>query len=281
MQLVKMLLIMVALFGTAACSPAGAANPPPSDPPATEANVVKGRVTDTRGNPVPGATISIAGYTGTGANVSEYVQTDANGLYRKPVPSGLYTVEGEATITFGGETFRLYLHPADDDCESQFSADGIVKDFTLRLTGLKRCLLGPDPNNYNSYSGGTVFMNHAFPRSLPASAELTFTLTPTGPLLDGGVGETLTFTRPASAVDGGYSDPLETTMYLHDIPVGTYRIAGTVTLPDGSRQALRFGPYLSYEPADTYEFGFEAVRMYPYGIRVTNLDVYDPEWAGR
>ena len=255
-----------------------ASTPPASQP---EPNVVQGRVTDQQGDPVAAATVTISGYTGNGANVVEHAQTDANGYYRHAVPAGLYNVDAEAVMDYQGETFHLYLQPADGSCEELYSEAGIIKDFTLKLTGLQTCLNSADPTNYNNYSGGTLYLNHAFPRNLPADAQLTILLTPTRPLLDGSQGEVLRFTRSAAAADSGYGATLERTMYLHDIPIGTYRVSGHVLLPDGTQQPLRFGPYLAYEPADTYDIGFEAVRMWPYGIRVTSIDVFDPSWSGQ
>ncbi|HLF40962.1 MAG TPA: carboxypeptidase-like regulatory domain-containing protein [Acidimicrobiia bacterium] len=104
-----------------------------------EANTIKGTVRDEQGDPVAGARITAAGYTGTGANKVEKATSNASGRYRLPVVSGLYTVRGEATVVYEGRSYVLYLHPADNNCDQQMSAGGIVKDFVLRLSGLQKC----------------------------------------------------------------------------------------------------------------------------------------------
>lgn len=255
-------------------------NPPPNNgnTPA-EANVVKGRVTDMLGDPVPNATITISGYTGTGTNVVEEAITDAQGHYRKTVPSGLYDVDAQVELSFNGETYSLYLHPAEGSCgEEAFSADGIVRNFLFKVSGFKECPAGLDPSNYHSYSGGTVAVNYAHPQTLPDEAVATFTLTPQGPLADGSQGEVLSVTRTVQALKSFSGQP-GTSLYLFDIPLGTYQITGTVTLPGGTIEPLQFGHYVNGGQASSFVFSFEAYAMWPYGIRLANISMYDANWT--
>jgi len=262
--------------------------PAPSAPGA-EVNVIKGVVRDEQRDPVARARIRIAGYTGnpngmSSADFIREVETDAGGAYRLPVPAGLYGVSGQADLVFEGKTYKaLYLHPADGNCKQQMSNGGIVKDFVLRLTGLKQCIGNPDPKNAGNYSGAAVALMHESPKGLPGDAKLTLTLTPTGPLADGSAGKPLTFTRTVAAL-GNYFGPLETTNTLHDIPLGRYRLTGHATLANGSRQALRFGPWEKLgqpvSPVADYVVSFPAITGITGGIGDGEVSVYDAGWSG-
>lgn len=61
---------------------------------------------------------------------------------------------------------------------------------------------------------------------------------------------------------------------LDALALGRYRITATA---DG--QILRF---LGHEgtSVEALEFGFQPVQMYPYGIRVRQLEVVDASWSG-
>lgn len=254
-----------------------------------ERNVIKGVVRDEQGDPVRGARIRIVGYTGNpnGLSGADYIKdavTDAQGAYRLSVPAGLYGVSGEADVAYDNKNYKsLYLHPADGNCEKQMSEGGIVKDFVFRLTGLQKCLTNPDPKNPGFYSGASVLLSHQSPKSLPGDARLTLTLTPTGPLADGSAGKPVTFTRTVAALVN-FAGPLETTNTLHDIPLGRYRLTGHATLPNGSRQDLRFGPWntggAAESPVADYAFSFPAKVMLPYGIGQAEIAVYDAGWSG-
>ena len=250
--------------------------------------MIKGVVRDEQGDPVRGARIRIVGYTGNpnGLSGADYIKdavTDAQGAYRLSVPAGLYGVSGEADVAYDNKNYKsLYLHPADGNCEKQMSEGGIVKDFVFRLTGLQKCLTNPDPKNPGFYSGASVLLSHQSPKSLPGDARLTLTLTPTGPLADGSAGKPVTFTRTVAALVN-FAGPLETTNTLHDIPLGRYRLTGHATLPNGSRQDLRFGPWntngAAESPVADYAVSFPAKAMLPYGIGQAEIAVYDAGWS--
>jgi hypothetical protein len=273
----------------AATSPTSGGAAPAPRAAGAEANVIKGVVRDEQGDPVRNARIRIAGYTGkpNGLSSADYIKdqlTNASGAYRFDVPAGLYGVSGEADVAYDNKTYKsLYLHPADGNCEKQMSSGGIVKDFVFRLTGLQKCLTNPDPKNAGSYSGASILLSHQSPKSLPADAKLTLTLTPTGPLADGSAGKPVTFTRTAANLVN-FAGPLETTNILHDIPLGRYRLSGFATLPNGSRQDLRFGPWntngAAESPVADYAFSFPAKVMLPYGIGQAEIAVYDAGWSG-
>ena len=269
----RLLFLVLAMFGLSAYAQSTPSrNPPPTD---AEAHVVKGNIVDAQGDPVPNATLTISGYAGTGATVVEYASSDALGNYRMPIVSGLYTVNGEVDIDFAGQTYRFDLHPADGSCEAAYSSTGIVENFVLELSGPIACMTHPDPTNYNSYSGGTVSINADAALSLSADATVAFTLTPTGPLADGSVGAVLTFVRTVENLLSYSGSVLDGTKYLYDVPLGTYELSGSATLPGGAVQSMYFSDGSSVEPATAIDVGFEARLMLPYGIRVTNVSMYD------
>jgi hypothetical protein len=97
-----------------------------------------------------------------------------------------------------------------------------------------------------------------------------FTLTPIGTLADGSKGQVLTFERSGAmlAVNGGR---LGQTAWLHDIPLGRYRVSGVATLPGGRTQTLMLS---TDGAADTsVEIGFPANQMLPYGFRSARFTI--------
>lgn len=246
----------------------------------SEGNVIKGVVRDEQGDPVSGARVRITGFTGkpNGLNAADFIKTavtDGKGAYRLEVPRGLYGVTGEADVQFDAKSYKaLYLHPADGNCEKQMSDGGIVKDFVLRLTGFMKCATNPDPNNAGFYSGAAIAL---VPQtsSLPADAQLTFTLTPLGALADGSGGKTVTFTRTFGALKNFFG-AIETTNTLHDIPLGRYRLTGFATV-GGQRQTLLFAPSNTGKaetPTETHSVVFPARELFPHGIGQAEIGVY-------
>jgi hypothetical protein len=244
---------------------------------AAEPGVIKGQVTDAQGDPIAGAQMRLTGYTASFNGSDEDLVTDASGVYRAEVTDGLWEVHGEAAIEFDGEPYVFDLRPADGDCEAQMSSGGIVKDFVLEISGLDVCYDYVDPESEGSYNGATVVLDYQAPRSLPADAQLEFTLEPMGPTADGSDGRVVTFDRTAAALESSFGD-LDETAYLYDIPLGNYEMSGTATLPDGSTQQLRFASELGGAPAESVDVSFEPVQMFPYGIRRQTIVVVDANW---
>jgi hypothetical protein len=278
----------VAKSGSRTSATSAESNTDPTDAPeqakpssTAESNVIKGVVRDEQGDPVSGARIRIAGFTGkpNGLNAADTIKdavTDRRGAYRLAVPRGLYGITAEADVRFDGKDYRsLYLHPADGNCEKQMSDNGIVKDFVLRLTGFMQCLTSPDPNNAGSYSGAAIAL---VPQtsSLPNDAKLTLTLTPLGQLADGSSGKTVTFTRTFAALRNFFG-PIDTTNTLHDIPLGRYRLTGVATLAGGQRHTLLFAPSntgAAVTPTQVHEVVFPAREMLPHGIGQAEIGVH-------
>jgi hypothetical protein len=233
-----------------------------------EPNVVKGTVRTVSGRPIAGATIRIAGATGAARGNSITATTDRNGNYRVRVPLGHYNVDAWADIAYDGQTYReLWLHRVNGGCERVMSDKGIVRDFVLQLSGPKRCINNPDPNNPNSYYGAYIT---AMTSAFPGDAVITFTLTPLGALADGSTGKTIRFTRTGAALVRG-GGTIGETAFLHDLPLGRYRVAAEVRYANGTRRALAIDSRDDDEPeGSAIEIDFPAAVM-GGGFRSVNL----------
>jgi hypothetical protein len=233
-------------------------------------NVVEGTVKTIDGRPVPGATIRIAGATGAARGTAIRATTDANGRYRAKVPLGHYNVDGFADIEYEGQNYKeLWLDRGDAPCERVMSDKGIVRNFVLRLSGPKRCTNGLSPNNPDAYNGAYIT---AMTSAFPDDAVITFNLTPLGPLADGSKGRTISITRTGAALKKG-GGPINETSFLHDIPLGRYRVAAEVRYANGKREGttleLRDGGTSS---GRTLDITFHA-NVFGGGIRPVGLGV--------
>lgn len=234
-------------------------------------HVVSGTVRTADGRPLAGATIRISGATGAARGTTVKTQSDRQGNYRIDVRPGDYDVDAFYDLAFDGQTYReLWLDRTNDGCGRQLSERGIVRHFVLRLSGLMRCRTDVDPTKTGSYAGASVLIA---PGSLPASAAVRFTFTPIGPLADGTNGKVLTFDRTgAMLIKGG--GRLGETAWLHDIPLGRYRVSAEARL-GGATRALVLQDNAGGTAGASIEVGFPAVQMYPYGIRSASIAIVD------
>ena len=231
---------------------------------------MKGTVRTSSGRPIAGATIRIAGATGAARGASITAKTDRNGNYRVRVPLGHYNVDAFADIEYDGQTYReLWLHRVNGGCERAMSDKGIVRDFVLRLSGPKRCFNNADPNNPNSYYGAYIT---AMTSAFPADAVITFTLTPVGPLADGSTGRAVVLRRTGAALVRG-GGAIGETAFLHDIPLGRYRIEAEARYADGTRRPVTLDSRGDDDPEGTeIEIDFPAAVM-GGGFRSVNLGI--------
>ena len=232
-------------------------------------NVVEGTVKTIDGRPVPGATIRIAGATGAARGTTIRATTDANGNYRVRVPLGHYNVDGFADIEFEGQKYKeLWLDRGDAPCERVMSDKGIVRNFVLRLSGPKRCV-NINPNNPDAYNGAYIT---AMTSAFPDDAVITFSLTPLGKLADGRQGRPLSITRTGASLKKG-GGKINETSFLHDIPLGRYRVGAEVRYANGKRDGttleLRDGGNTS---GNTLDITFHA-NVFGGGIRPVGLGV--------
>lgn len=278
--------------GTSTPAGPGATNRPGSTAGATtaappivaEPNVITGRVTTEQGQPIAGAQMRIVGYTGGAVLGQEFetVATDAGGVYRLEVPTGLYEVLGQGPLEFDGQTYLFVLEPADGSCEQRMSEAGITKDFTLRLTGFVPCIPGSDPDDYPSYHGAAIQLFDRTDGSHGDAAEVAYVLEPIGALADGSAGETMTLTRTFAALQTS-AGPIDSTWIVHDIPLGRYRLTATSTEPGGSPTQLLVSTDTHTDPASEVEVTFDARSLFgepAVGYAVPQVLIHDATGAG-
>ncbi|MFN8345366.1 MAG: hypothetical protein U0X91_10195 [Spirosomataceae bacterium] len=188
----------ILLFSFMACNDNGNVGP--------AKGVVKGRVTNGEGKPVANAEII--------ANSTDYYNktstgyTNAEGYYEIQLPNGIaegsYSTEGTVTVKYHGKNYTLALYNEDTRVFSAY--DGAVRNFIFRLTGKRNA----DDDAAASPLGGKLEVRHDFNTLERSNIEVA--LQPDGPLVDGSVGKKIV--KMLSENDD----------YLHDIPVGNYKI---------------------------------------------------------
>jgi hypothetical protein len=179
-------------------------------------------------------------------------------------------------LSYQGETWTLPLYPTDNNNSSVDSRNGATKDFQWKLTGLQP---GGDPNNPEQYYGGYTEVTFGDETgnvpNLPEGTSLRFTLTPTGPLVDGSNGETITGERTAAAMKTARG-PIQNSSRLEDIPIGPYRITGELTVLGGGTTPLLVGQQgtptnqfkesldIKFSPALRKSYAVEPVKIIVY-----------------
>ena len=218
---------------------------------------VVGRATFADGRPIPEFSVTVLGFDGVTAQTggkgflpwlgqgtfhdgAYAVETRNTFSHDKPVDGLVVDVQAKATIVYNGKTYLLPLHPTDglwswqDNKEKgRESKNGLSRDFTLKITGLKpgndnlpdilRTSALQNPNNYYGACLDLDDWNDGgnFRMALPAETLLVLTLVPQGVLLDGSTGATITRELPIKALgtDAGH---------VLDLPVGPYRVQAKI-----------------------------------------------------
>jgi hypothetical protein len=214
--------LFILLFANAAiisCKKSGSENPPHQ--PAEEKGYVTGKVIDTKGNPVKGASVYIDNtiFYNSGINTS----TDENGNNKIKSEMGSYRAYAELMTTFNGHQFKIQFHPDNYDAFS--GVDGAVRNFQWKLTGEK-------PFNPGTYYGGLVTLYKDPDSDMYDAENVEFTFTPVGNLIDGSEGQVIT-----KQCGTPYSP---TYYYIPDIPIGRYKITATYK-PTGQQLKVRNG----------------------------------------
>src|SRR5690349_15541753 len=198
MKNVMGLMIAFLWLGTASCEKS-AVGP---DTTSNQKGVVKGKVTDTKGNPIPNAKVVIENTVFLAIYV--YATTNAEGNYTASVPNGSWKASVQIERQFEGINYKFDLCPDNDDPFA--GTDGVVRNFKWKLAGAR-------PGG-NGFFGGNVVL-YTEPGSPFNAGDVELTLTPVGPLVDGTQGQPIT----ASTVDvGGGEDGIP------DVPLGKYKI---------------------------------------------------------
>jgi hypothetical protein len=201
------------------------------------AGTVTGRAVDVKGKPIAGAKIWVKPVVTTGLYET---RTDANGRYEATgLPPVGYRVMGWFEKEYRGQRYCLRLgHANVTDYSPLNPAKGATRDLVWRTSGR---IEDVEPYSDMGYFGGSIsVMNEG---SVPArNLPLEFTLTPTGPLIDGSTGKTLV--RKANA-EG----------YILDVPVGVYKVTATI-LENGAKKPVRLG-------STANSLGSQAVLEFP------------------
>jgi hypothetical protein len=240
-----------------------------------------GLVTNSAGRPLAGAEVVIHGTTSTGRHASFEQRTDAQGRYSVRVPRGVYAARAYGNLVWNGKSYRLLLHPVDNDNNRSYDANpGVVKDFVWRLSGLK-AYRNLDPERAESYYGGTIqiVLRDPMRNGLEAIAEfapatvLEIFLNPIGTLLDGSAARPLLF---KSNTSGNSPDQ----RVLKDVPAGRYVLTARARTPSDSVLPLRVAAAVHEGgtpalPAKSIEIDFQPSKLLgPSSDGFENITLY-------
>jgi len=204
-----------------------------------------GRAIFENGRPIPEFQVTAYGYS----NTAYQGQVSLNGFsdlgFKGLGKGGSYAIKAYATgavdvlvaaakIRYQGKLWTVDLWPTDNKPNGRGIGDfqgivdqGVVRDFVFRQSGLRpRSEADADPKFGvgPSYYGGTLCLTTIDSREPFLRSRETFlvevTLVPTGPMLDGSKGKTITRTTVFGR-----------TMLLHDIPIGRYTMTARFEPP--------------------------------------------------
>lgn len=167
-------------------------------------NVVKGKATNSKGEPLKGVSILIDNTVFYNTYLSG--TTGDDGTYKIPLTNGAWQAYAKVNVNYNGKTYSLYLNPDNAD---GFSQEGAVRNFEWKLTGRK-----PAPLTGNF--GATIIVDKAIRSTIYDSENIEFTLTPTGKLIDGSDGAVLKLKHGLPTTDN-YGK-------LADVPIGRYTV---------------------------------------------------------
>ncbi|WP_341836673.1 carboxypeptidase-like regulatory domain-containing protein [Chitinophaga pollutisoli] len=163
---------------------------------------VTGKVRNSAGAPLKGVKILIDHSIFYNSNMS--TSTGDDGSYSIKIRTGSWYAFAEHYPVYNGKKYHIYLEPDNSD---GFGGEGAVRNFTWKLKGVKEAPL-------SGYFGGLVTFDNYIGESVPNEADITWTFTPVGPLIDGSAGQTLTL----KAEDG---------WQIKDVPMGRYKVKAT------------------------------------------------------
>ncbi len=172
-----------------------------------------GKVTDSKGNAIPGAKILLDNTVLYDAYING--STDKNGIYKIKMPTGSYGIwRAYASIRkeYNGRTYTLDLHP---DNIISFNEEGAVCNFTWKVSGKA-------PDNDHSYYGGLITIGAGINSQIKGNENITLVLEPDGPLIDGSAGEMLYYKY-------GSENWNSKTNGILDVPIGRYKALAIYT----------------------------------------------------
>ncbi len=215
----------------------GPVDPGPGEP---EPYVVKGRVTDSQGNPLSGVEVFADNTAYYDMNV--FGLSDENGYYRielGDITPSSWQVGAYIEREFEGQRLEFALHVEDDTVFA--GVDGAIRNLEWRISGET---LG------GGYYGGLVYVytsevaieNYEF-----EYFELTFT--PDGPLIDGTTGET-------------FAVRLENGSEIRGVPIGRYTVTARYAEPGSEAIPLLIRPRFQETYGTSATLVFEDDELY-------------------
>ena len=239
--------IAQAIFGTACTKkgtePAVAGNPANTG---IEKGMIKGRITDSKGNPIANAKVVIEHTVYYGTYI--YAISDDRGYYKTNVPNGSWQASVQIQRNYLGRTYTFDLHP--DNAEPFAGTAGALRNFTWKLSGAK-----PAGGFY-----GSSLAVYPEPGSDFFIEDLELTLRPEGPLADGSAGEIIS--RGLEDIGGGEDG-------IRDVPVGKYLItARNKSTGMGLQIRMRNTGTYSGSVTGTFTPGFTGSTSYQMVVQV-------------
>lgn len=263
---VTLLLVLVCVFmPTVACEPPEAGR---------EQGVISGVVTDWRGDSLKNASI-FAREVSSGASYE--AKTGSAGSYEmRNLPDGSYRVTGFVYPDHQGGAWKLPLDPAHNSVNPVSTTNGVRKDFQWLLAGQKPSVRASHPY---AYYGAYISVDTDYlSPNWPEDAVVDFTLVPTGPLIDGSKGKTLSYSRTVAALRTEHPAPLEQSHFLHDVPIGPYRLTAQLATPDDTVCSMDLRTGFGSEPfQEIVDVDFQPSTTFPDdGAEPLTLWIKDP-----
>lgn len=179
-----------------------------------------GRATRADGRPLSGVQLRIFGTTDAGQRSSLDSRTKADGTFSVRLPSGNFSLRDAIwPVNIGGRPYRLPLYLRGEDNSDFDSTEGATAQLVLRMSGR---ITAEKPNaDESAWFGGTLELewigsDGRSADSLPESAQLEVSLTPTSPLFDGTPSAPLVHTRTLSWA--------RTSRIISDVPLADYEV---------------------------------------------------------
>lgn len=199
-------LLLCGIFVLSACSKDNDGGKGNAEPKA-EKGYLTGKATDTQGNPIAGAKLTLENTVLYSSYL--YSNTDEDGIYKVKLHTGTWWLTATFKKEYNGKTYTLPLSP---DHVERFTEDGGVCNFTWKLEGA-------DPDNPHYFYGGQVNVSRDID-FYEDEEDIELTFTPSGPLIDGSEGKTLVLRYGEHYWKDYY--------YIKDIPVGRYIVTAVL-----------------------------------------------------
>lgn len=168
-----------------------------------EKGYATGKVVDGTGTAIDGAKVVLDNTVFYASYI--HGSTNEEGIYKIAVQQGSWQTFAYIDKIYNGQTYTMELFPDKID---SFTEEGGVRNFIWKLEGRM-------PWEAESYCGGTVELTQDF-GFYEDEKDIELTLTPSGPLIDGTTGRTLTLRYG--------EEKWKHRSNLEDIPIGRYKV---------------------------------------------------------